>query len=130
MNNIDRYDEEVKNVDPDEVERIKRKKSRIRQRILFAAKLAIYHIAAWVLYVIIFSPATDAEVAHDTGAESSVLVFFCLLATVFFSGVFTSFRTALRRLSNGDLSGHAPDKSRPLKGMPTASFILFSSSPS
>lgn len=98
MKNIDKYDEEVKNVDAQEVARIKQKTAEKKSLILFAAKMFIFHIAACILYIIMFSPSTGAEVAHDTGGEAGLLAFFSVLAITFFS-LFISFELS----SKGEL---------------------------
>ena len=98
MKNIDKYDEEVKNIDTEELSRIKAKTAEKKSLLLFSAKLFIYHLAACVLYIIMFSPATGAEVAHDTNGEAGILTFFCVIAITFFS-LFISFELS----SNGEL---------------------------
>lgn len=98
MKNIDKYDEEVKNVDPKEVARIGAKNTRKRKAILFAAKLFIFHLVALLLYIFTFSTAADAEVAHGTGLEGRVLFTFSLIAIAFFA-LFISFELS----SKGEL---------------------------
>ena len=98
MRDIDKYDEEVKNIDLEEVERIKQKTAAKKSLILFATKLFIYHLAACVVYIVMFSPSTGAEVAHDTGGEAGLLTFFCLLAITLFA-LFISFELS----SKGEL---------------------------
>lgn len=98
MKGIDKYDEEVKNVDEEEVARIKAKTAAKKSLLLFAAKLFVYHIAACILYIIMFSPSTDAEIAHDTGGEAALLAFFCTVAIALFS-LFISFELS----SKGEL---------------------------
>ena len=98
MKNIDRYDEEVKNIDLEEVARQKARVAKKKKLILFTAKLFIYHLAACVLYIVMFSPATGAEVAHDTNGEAGILSFFCILAIALFS-LFISFELS----SKGEL---------------------------
>ena len=98
MKNIDKYDEEVKNVDAEEVARNKVKFAEKKALLLFSAKLFIYHLAACVLYIIMFSPATGAEVAHDTNGEAGILTFFCVIAITLFS-LFISFELS----SKGEL---------------------------
>ena len=105
MRNIDRYDEEVKNIDIAEVERLKRKRDDQRAALLFAAKLFVFHIAAFVIYVIIFSPASDAEVAHDTSGEAGIIAFFSALAITFFS-----FFISLELSSKGELRRDFTDR--------------------
>ena len=87
MKNIDRYDDEAMrvNVDQAEVERQKEKRARIKRRMLFTVKLFGYHIVAFVLYVFLFSTASDAEVAHETGLEKNVLALVGALAIFFFA---------------------------------------------
>ena len=98
MKNIDKYDEEVKNIDTEELSRIKAKTAEKKSLLLFSAKLFIYHLAACVLYIIMFSPATGAEVAHDTNGEAGILTFFCVIAITIFS-LFISFELS----SKGEL---------------------------
>ena len=98
MKNIDKYDEEVKNIDTEEVARFKAKIAERKALLLFSAKLFIYHLAACVLYIIMFSPATGAEVAHDTNGEAGILSFFCVIAISLFS-LFISFELS----SKGEL---------------------------
>ena len=98
MKNIDKYDEEVKNIDTEEVARIREKIAEKKAIILFSAKLFIYHLAACVLYIIMFSPATGAELAHDTKGEVGILSFFCVIAITLFS-LFISFELS----SKGEL---------------------------
>ena len=98
MRDIDKYDEEVKNVDEEEVARIKAKTATKKSLLLFAAKLFVYHIAACIVYIIMFSPSTGAEVAHDTGGEAGLLAFFSVIAIALFS-LFISFELS----SKGEL---------------------------
>ena len=100
MSNYNKYTDEVNNVDPLEVERLRKKNETKRRDILFAAKMLIFHIAACVIYIIIFSPSTDAEIAHDTKGEAAILAFFSVIAIAIFSFIIsleTSAKDDLRR---------------------------------
>ena len=85
MSNYNKYSDEVNNFDPAEVERLRQKREKKRRELIFIAKMFLYHLAACVIYIIIFSPSTDAEVAHDTNGESYILAFFSVLAITLFS---------------------------------------------
>ena len=98
MKNIDKYDEEVRNVDEAEVQRLKQKRAEKKALIRFTAKMILYHLALCVFYIILFSPASNAEVAHDTGAEVNLLAFFCVFAISLFA-----FFISLELSSDGDL---------------------------
>lgn len=97
MSNYNKYSDEVNNFDPAEVERLRQKREKKRHELLFIAKMFLYHLAACVIYIIIFSPSTDAEVAHDTNGESYILAFFSVLAITLFS-----FIISLEISSNGE----------------------------
>lgn len=105
MANYKRYDDEPHNVDEAEVARLREKREIKRQDVLFIAKLLIYHIVACIIYIIIFSPASDAEVAHDTRGEAYILAFFSLLAITLFS-----FIISLELSSKGELRREFTDR--------------------
>lgn len=105
MSNYPRYDEETRNVDEAEAERIRLRRQVKRRDVLFMAKLLAYHLAACVVYIIMFSPASDAEIAHDTSGEIGILVFFSTVALALFSIIIS-----LELSSSGELRREFTDR--------------------
>ena len=105
MANYNKYDDVAHNVDEAEVARLRAKREVKRQDVMFIAKMLIYHIAACIIYIIIFSPASDAEVVHDTRGEAYILTFFALIALVLFS-----FIISLELSSKGELRREFTDR--------------------
>lgn len=92
MGNLDRFDDEAmqRNADDAAREEIRQKNAKIKHYMLFAGKLFLWHIVAFILYVFLFSSAADAESFYDTGYERKILAIFGVMATFVFS-LFTSF---------------------------------------
>ena len=113
MASYNRFDDETHNLDEAEVERLRERREVKRRDVMFIAKMLIYHVAACIIYIIIFSPASDAEMVHDTSGEAYILSFFSLLAIVLFS-----FIVSLELSSKGELRRDFTDR------MKTESFDL------
>ncbi|MBQ8333261.1 MAG: hypothetical protein IJX93_05760 [Clostridia bacterium] len=86
MGNIDKYDYEAKggNVDLAVLAAEKRKRETIRGRILFTFKTFICHLAAVLLYLVVFANTGDFQSYYDVAEERIVLIIFSIIAVVIY----------------------------------------------
>ena len=97
MKNIDKYDEEVKNIDPEVVAKQKQKRADIKARILFFVKMLACHIVACIVYTVMLSPTAESQLIYGRAHEARLLAGFTSVSIVAFA-----FVSSLDLLMNDD----------------------------
>ena len=86
MKDIDRFDEDVKNVSPDQaqIERRKRMRAQVSHALRFTGQLFLFHLIALLFFSLFINTAIQTELYHRSGLERAVLLVFSLFATLMF----------------------------------------------
>ena len=105
MRDIDKYDEEVKNIDLEEVARQKQKRADIKARMLFFGMMLVYHIVACIVYTVTLSPTAEAQMIYGRESEARLLAFFSVVAIAMFA-----FITSLELIMNGEARDNFTDR--------------------
>ena len=89
MGNLDKYDYEAlgANVDKEALAAEKKKREIARGRILFLFKTFLCHLAAVVLYLVVFANTGDFQSYYDVAEERTVLIIFSSIAVVIFGAL-------------------------------------------
>ena len=89
MGNIDKYDYEAvaANVDKTALAAEKKKKEEARRRIAFFVKSVACHIAAVLLYLVVFANTGDFKSYYDVQEERVVLIIFSIIAVAIFGAL-------------------------------------------
>lgn len=89
MGNLDKYDYEAvgANVDKAVLAAEKRKREITRQRIGFFIKAVICHVAAVLLYLVVFANTGDFKSYYDVKEERVVLIIFSAIAVAIFGAI-------------------------------------------
>ena len=89
MGSIDKYDYEAvgANVDKAVLAAERKKRETIRKRIAFFVKALICHVAAVVLYLVVFANTGDFKSYYDIAEERVVLIVFSIIAVAVFGAI-------------------------------------------